>query len=133
MSYRLMFIVNAIAAAIFGAAFLFVPQTMMRFFGVNDSINVVAALVMARFFGGALMVIAALLWFLKDSVKNLQKTQSAVLMISSVGGFILTIVGMAASKVIRDMGWIPLTIYVVLALGYAYLVFGVSVSVKKEQ
>lgn len=130
MSYRLMFILNAIVAAVFGAAFLFVPHTFNLFFGVSDT--TIPAELMARFFGGSLMLIAALLWFLKDSAKDLQKTQAAVLMVSSVGGFILTIVGMTAPKVIRLMGWIPLTIYVILALGYAYLVFGVSVSVKKE-
>lgn len=129
MNYRLMFTLNAIVAGIFGAAFLLFPQTLMRFFGVNDSVNVVAAILTARFFGGSLLVTAALLWFLQNGSEGLQKSEAAAMMVASIGGFVLTVMGMASLKVIRANGWIPLVIFVVLAAGYAYLVFGVSVSV----
>lgn len=129
MNYRLMFTLNAIVAGVFGAAFLLFPQTLMLFFGVNDSVNVVAAILTARFFGGSLLVTAALLWFLQNGSEGLQKSEAAAMMVASIGGFALTIMGMASLKVIRENGWIPLVVFVVLAVGYAYLVFGVSVSV----
>jgi len=46
------------------------------------------------------------------------------LLVGSVAGLVVTIVGMFASNaVIRSNGWIAMLVYVLLGLGYAYLVF----------
>ena len=131
MSYRLMFMINAIVCAVFGAVFLVAPKSILFFFDMTDAI--VATQPIARFFGGALIVTAALLWFLQEGGKELQKTHAITMMVASIGGFILTIMGMFSDKVIRANGWIPLVVYFLFAVGYAYLVFGVKVTVKKKK
>jgi len=130
MNYRLMFTLNAIVAAVFGALFLAASKSILTLFGVTDA--TVATLVVARFFGGSLIAMGVLIWFLKD-VKDMQKNTAITLLAASVAGFILTILGMVSDKVIRSNGWVLLVIYALFALGYAYLIFGVSVSVKKKR
>ncbi len=131
MSYRLMFALNTIVAAVFGALFLLMPKFfLVEFFGVTDA--TIATQAVLRFFGGGLIAAGILLWFIKDS-KDAQKPAAFTMLAASIGGFALTILGMVSDKVIRANGWIPLVIYIAFALGYAYLVFGVSVTVKKKK
>lgn len=130
MNYRLMFTLNAIVAAVFGALFLVAPKFSILFFGVSDSY--VSTQIVARFFGGAMLVTAAFLWFLKDSM-DMQKNTAITLLAASVTGFILAALGMFSDKVIRANGWVLLVIFLLFAMGYAYLVFGISVSVTKKK
>jgi hypothetical protein len=51
-------------------------------------------------------------------------------MVASAGGFILTLLGMFMYKVIRTTGWILVLAFLLFTVGYAYLVFRVSVKVK---
>lgn len=123
MNYRLMLMLNAIVAAVFGAGYLFVPATLLVFFGTTD--YVVSTLLAARFMGGALLTVGLLLWFAKDLADTgAQKSVGFGMLASSIGGFILSLIGVAsASGVIRANGWILIVIHVLLGLGYAYLLF----------
>jgi hypothetical protein len=130
MNYRLMFTINAIVAAAIGALLLAVSKSMLILFGITDATT--ATVVVTRFFGGSLVAAGVLIWFLKD-VKDMQRNTAITLLAASVVGFILTLLGMVSDKVIRSNGWVLLVIYFLFALGYAYLIFGVSVSVKKKK
>ena len=121
MSYRIMLIINAIVVVVFGVFLLIVPQTALTQFGTEVY---VATLFLARFLGGTLLISGLLLWFLKDVFD--QKTQKSIeitLLGGSVGGFVLSLIGMTTSGVVRTNGWILLVISVVFGLGYAFLLF----------
>lgn len=122
MSYKLMFILNAIVAILFGAAFLVVPEAALAQFRTE---TYAATLLVSRFFGAALLTIGFLLWFAKDAAgESVQKGMGAVMFASAILGFVVTVMGTAGSKsVIRANGWVVMVIYLLLTLGYAYLLF----------
>lgn len=120
MSYRLMFMINAIVAAVFGAVLLVMPKFILDQLGTEPY---VATQLVIRFLGGALFVSGALLWYLKDVPAKVQKEVSFALLAGSVGGFALSIMGMTSIGVFRSNGWVLLVIYGVLSLIYGYLLF----------
>ena len=123
MTYRLMFTINAIFLAVFGALFLIAPELTLNQF---RSDIYVATLFMARLFGSALMLCALFLWMLKDAINTkMQKFVGYVLLAYSVIGFAATIMGMTSSAVgvIRANGWVLLVVFGVFTLTYAYALF----------
>lgn len=120
MSYKLMFMVTAIVALAFGVGYFVVPVAVLNFFGTTD--NYVSTQVVARFFGSALFTLGLVLWFAKDITDAaVQKNFGYALLVGNVIGLILAIYG--SMSVIRAYSWIPILVYVVLALGYAFMLF----------
>ena len=124
MNYRLMFTINAVAVALFGAGFLILPDFVLTQFGASE--GYVIAIYLCRFFGGTLLMLAWFLWILKDMANaKLQRTVAMGLLGYSVAGFILAIMGMSRSSigVLRANGWVLLVIYGVFSLVYGYMLF----------
>ena len=120
MSYRLMFILNAIVALAFGVGYLIVPKMVLGYFGTETTVPVQ---IVSRFFGSALFALGLVLWFAKDIADaNIQKNLGYGLLASNVIGLILAIYG-SATRVIGAYGWIPMLIYFFLGLGCAFMVF----------
>ena len=121
MNYRIMFVLNALVALVFGAGFLVVPALALKQFGVETR---VPELLIARFFGSALLTIGLLLWFAKDVTDDSpQKGMGIALLIGAVCGLIVTVLGVTSVGVIRSNGWLPIALYFFFGLGYAFLVF----------
>ena len=123
MNARLMFTINAVVLAIFGLGFLLVPDMVLAQF---DTEMYVIVTFLSRFFGATLILSAGFLWLLKDLVNaKTEKNITLALMLFSIGGFALTIMGVTSKSigVIRANGWILLAIYGLFALVYGYLYF----------
>jgi len=122
MNYKMMFVLNAIVAFVLGVAFFIAPVTALEFFGTE---TYVATVLMARFFGAGMVALGLLLWFTKDVEDNsIQKNMGISLLISSILGLIVNVIGVSgASGVIRNYGWLTIIIYILFALGYAFLLF----------
>ncbi len=121
MNYRIMLILNAIVVVLFGGLFLILPQTALDLFGTEVYVS---TLLVARFFGGAMLMSGISMWFLKDIFdQKTQKSLGIALLGGSAGGFALSIIGMTSSGVIRTNGWVLLVITVLFSLGYAFLLF----------
>ena len=121
MNYRLMFTINAIAVALFGAGFLILPDFVLSQF--NAEIYVIVNYV-CRFFGGTLLLLAWFLWMLKDMANaKLQRTLAIVLLGYSAAGFVLAIMGMTSIGVLRTNGWVLLVVYGLFVLVYGYMLF----------
>jgi hypothetical protein len=121
MSYRILFILNAIIVVLLGAFFLIMPQTALSQFGVEVYVS---TLLVARFFGGAMVMSGILIWFLKDVFdQKTQKSLGMAMFAGSVGGFVLSLIGTTYSGVIRTNGWILLVVTVVFSMCYAFLLF----------
>ena len=120
MSYRLMFIINAIALALVGVVFLIAPSAVLSQF---KSEIYVATLFVARIMGGIMLLSGLLLWFLKDSTNKVAKNISFLLLAYSIGGFVMSLLGMTTFGVVRDYGWVLLVIFGVFTLLYAYILF----------
>jgi len=121
MSYRILFILNAIIVVLVGALFLIMPQTALSQFGVEVYVSTT---LVARFFGGAMVMSGILIWFLKDVFdQKTQKSLGMAMFAGSVGGFVLSLIGTTYSGVIRTNGWILLVVTVVFSMCYAFLLF----------
>jgi hypothetical protein len=120
MSYKLLFILNAIVALALGLAFLFVPVMVLDYFGVD---KYASSLLLARFFGSAMVALGLVLWFAKDAVEgNVHKGIGVGLLVSAVIGVVVNVIGVASS-VIRANGWITIIVYVLFALLYGFMIF----------
>jgi len=122
MNYRIMFLVNALVAVLFGLAFLFFPARVLGLFRTE---TFVATVLMSRFFGTAMLALGLVLWFVKDIAdEGVQKRIGIALLVGAVAGLIVTALGTFASNaVIRANGWLAMVIYVLFGMGYAYLLF----------
>ena len=120
MSYRLMFIVNSVVLAVFGVLFMVMPEFVLTQF---KSEIYVATLFAARFMGGALLLGGLLLWFLLDVPAKKQKTISLLMLAYSIGGFVMSLLGMTSIGVLRANGWVLLVIFGAFVLIYGYLLF----------
>ena len=120
MSYKFMFVLNALLAVVVGVAFLFVPGQSLGFFRAEQY---AATLLMGRFFGSAMIALGLVLWFVKDANdEGVQKGVVISLLISAVLGLIVNILGLSGG-VVRVNGWITIIVYVLFALGYGFLLF----------
>jgi hypothetical protein len=118
---KLLFIVNAVVVLVLGLALMFAPEATLTQFGTETR---VAELHMARFLGAALATLGLLLWFAKDaSDENVQKTMGYAMLAGTVLALFVTILGVAASGIIRSFGWLVIVIEVVFALAYVFVLF----------
>jgi len=114
MNYRIMFIINAIVAVLFGLGFLVVPSMVIKQFGVDDYAS---TRLVAQFFGTAMLALGLLLWFAKDVTEaGTQRGMAIALLVGAVGGLIVTFLGMT-SRVMRSNGWFVMVIYLLFGLG----------------
>lgn len=118
---KLLFIVNAALVLALGLALIFAPEATLSQFGAETR---VAELHMARFLGAALATLGVLLWFAKDAAdETVQRNMGYAMLAGSVLALFVTILGVAASGIIRSLGWLVIVIEVVFALGYVFVLF----------
>jgi len=123
MSYKLLFILSAIVAIVFGLGFLIVPDRVLPLFGTTE--GYVPLIFAARFFGFTAFAFGLVLWFAKDTTDaKAQRNLGIAMLVVSVVGFVLSIVGtMDGSKVIRANVWVPIALFALSGLGYAFMIF----------
>jgi hypothetical protein len=120
MNFRIMFLTNALIAALLGLGFLAIPERILGQFGVD---GYAATKLAAQFFGTAMLALGLLLWFAKDvTEENLQKGMAIALMVGAAAGLMITAVG-TTSNILRSNGWMAMLVYLLFGAAYAYLVF----------
>ena len=122
MSYKVLFVLNALVAALFGLGFLFRPDFLLPLFGVTE--QYASTVWAARFFGSAILALGLVLWFAKDADERVQKGMGWALLASMAIGLILTIFASVSSNaVLRQNTWMPIVVYGLFGLGYVYMIF----------
>jgi hypothetical protein len=127
MKLRNLFIVNAVLALVFAAGLLLAPKTILNLFGLsvggtvryNTIMNLVAQLL------GASFVLPGLLsWFASGMQEvDARKSVAVALFVFSIIGFgVSFFVGMLP-KVMSIAGWSLVTLFLLLAAGFAYFLF----------
>lgn len=119
MSYKVLFILNALVAVVLGAAFMFVPDRALGFFKAD---TYAATVLVARFFGTAMIALGLVVWFAKDADEGVQKGMGWALFISAILGLVVNVIGVS-SHILRSNGWITIIVYVLFALLYAFVIF----------
>jgi hypothetical protein len=121
MNYRLMFTINAVVVALFGVGLLALPDFILAQFSAETYVIVIY---LCRFLGGTLLVLAWLLWLLKDLADTQQQRNLAMVMFgSSVAGFVFAVMGMSSIGVLRTNGWMLLVAFGLFTLIYGYALF----------
>lgn len=122
MSYKVLFILNALVAVVVGLGFLFKPDFGLPLLGVTEQY---AATVWAtRFFGSAMLALGLVLWFAKDADERVQKGMSWGMLASTLVGLVLTLMAsFSGNAVLRQNTWIPIVLYLLFGLGYAFVLF----------
>jgi len=120
MSYKVIFVLNALVAIIFGIGFLVVPTIALKQFGVDEYASTKLIL---QFFGTGLLTIGLLAWFAKNVTDaSVQKGMGVAMLIGSLAGLVMSVIGVATGAV-RILGWLTILIYAVFTLGYGFLLF----------
>jgi hypothetical protein len=121
MSYRMMFTINAVILAIFGVLLMIMPEFVLTQF---KSEVYIATLFVARFMGSAMLLSSIFLWLVKDSAPaKMQKNIAFLLLAYSVGGFVMSLLGMTSIGVLRANGWVLLVLFGLFSLVYGYILF----------
>jgi hypothetical protein len=122
MSYKVVFVLNALVVAVVGAVFLFVPDRVLLFLGTIDAVK--STEWACRFFGSAMFALGMVLWFAKDADAGAQKGTGWAMFISTIIGLVVAIAAtLSSTAVIRTNSWIPIIAYVFFALLYAFMLF----------
>lgn len=108
-------------ALAFGLGFLFAPARVLSLYGVAAEPAVV---LMARFFGSALVQLGLVLYLIRD-VSDPVTRRGVVLgsFLGSLAGFVVSLTAQFWGLT-NSFGWSTVAIYGVLLLGYGSFVFG---------
>lgn len=119
MSYKVLFVLNALVAVLLGLAFLFLPDRLLDFFKTDPYESTV---LVARFFGTAMIALGLVVWFAGNADPSVQKGMSWALFISAILGLVVNVLGITGGNM-RSNGWITAIVYVVFALLYGFMLF----------
>jgi hypothetical protein len=111
-------VVAAVIGAVFGVAFVVASGPLLAIYGITlDK----AGTLVAQLFGALLIGLAVLNWFARD-VTDPDARQAVVLgnLVGDVVGFVVILLGQLAG-IANGLGWSNVAIYLVLALGFAYV------------
>ena len=120
MKLSTMFIIYAAISAIFGLAFVFVPETSLALYGITLSPG---GILIARLFGAALLEFALLSWLARNAGDS--EARKAIILAVFIGeaiGFVVVLLGQLMGEV-NALGWSTVAIYFLLALGFGYFQF----------
>lgn len=112
--------VAAAIAAVFGVAFVVASGPLLSIYGITlDK----AGTLVAQLFGALLIGMAVLNWFARN-VTDPAARQAVVLgnLSGDVVGFVVILLGQLAG-IANGLGWSNVAIYLLLALGFAYVQF----------
>jgi len=120
MSLKTVFILNTIIAGFFALVCLFIPSTMLSWYGVefND-----ATLLMTSFFGVGLLAVTLVTFYLRNSEFNPEvKSVVLALLLSDIVGVIVAIWGQV-SNIVNTLGWLTVIIYGFFAIALLSIYF----------
>jgi len=117
---RSLLIISTIVTLVYGIVLVLTPATMLSLHGMTQGPD---EKLMGQFFGAALIAIGLLTWVARNVADSeAQQPIIVALLISNVLGVIVSVLG-TVSGVMNAVGWTAVGIYLLLALGFAYLQF----------
>ena len=118
--------VKAVIVGIFGIGFALIPQPLASLYAMN--LDASGAL-MARLFGAAFIFEAIVLWLARNGSISEPATRGIVIavVVSNAIGFIVTLLA-SLSGVWNVLGWLPVALYLVFGLAFAYFLFATPVA-----
>ena len=112
---------KAVVEIVFGVCFVLVPVRTGSLFGMELTES---GILMGQLFGTTFIFGSIVLWLARN-VSYDEKAGQAIItavVMSNVIGFIVTLMA-TLSNVLNALGWLPVVLYLVFCLGFAYFLF----------
>ena len=122
MTYKNVTTIGAVLSFIFALGFIFIPAQFTGYYNVTLNEG---GVFIAQLFGAALLGFAALNWSGRDlSDKQAQQAVENANIAGDTVGFIFALIAqLNGVGGINALGWSTVLVYLLLALGFAYLRF----------
>ena len=120
MKLKILFIINAIVAIVFGVAFVLIPAKVYSMYAIESGAGLDY---MGQLFGAALIGYGLIAWLVRKAADS--DSRRAIILaffIASGIGFIIALIGQL-NDVIGSLGWLTVAIYLLLAIGFGYFQF----------
>jgi len=120
MKLKVLFIITAVCAIVFGVAFVIIPTQLYSLYAVESTKGLNY---MGQLFGAALIGIGLIAWLARNSdASDARKAIVLSFFIADGIGFIVTLIGQL-NEIIGSLGWLTVAIYFLLSLGFGYFQF----------
>ena len=120
MNIKILMIVNAILAFVFGVAFVLFPAQLITMYGVSADEPVKY---LGQLFGAALIGFAILTWIARNAgASDARKAIVSALFIAELLGFIISLIAQLGN-VVNQLGWSTVVLYLVLTSWWGYFQF----------
>ncbi len=120
MNIRVLMIVNAIVAGLFGIGFVLVPGQVLSQYGITTD---AAFELVGQLLGAAFIGFAVLTWAARNTTDS--EARRAIILALFIGdaiGFIVALIAQLGG-VVNALGWSTVVIYLLLAFGWGYFRF----------
>jgi hypothetical protein len=113
---------KAVVEIIFGIGFVLMPTTVASVFGMDLSPS---GALMAQLFGAAFIFGSIVLWLGRNAPISEAAVRGIVtaVVVSNTIGFVVTLLA-SLSGIWNALGWLPVLLYLVFGLAFAYFLFG---------
>ncbi len=124
-------IAKAVVVIVFGIGFILVPGVLGTLFGMNLT---PAGTLLGQLFGTAFIFEGIVLWFSRNLTRSDVAMQGILLavVVSNVIGFVATLLA-TLSNVWNVLGWLPVLLYLVFAVAFAYFKWVMPVAAGAHQ
>ena len=117
MKLKILFIITAVCAVVFGVVFLIIPTELYSLYAVDstEGLNY-----MGQLFGAALIGLGLIAWSARNA--NDSDARKAIVLsffIADGIGFIVALIGQLNS-IVGPLGWLTVAIYLLLTIGFGY-------------
>ncbi len=120
MSYKILFIVNAIVVFAFGLLLLVAPNTGLSLFNMDARVT---EAFLTRVLGAALVSLGLVLFFAGNAEEAVQRFLGMAALAGAVLALIVTLIGVAGNGPVRQNGWIPILVALLFAAAYVFVIF----------
>jgi len=120
MKLKILFIITAIVAIVFGVIFVIIPAQLYSLYGVESGAGLNY---MGQLFGAALIAIGLVSWQSRNAAdSDARKAIVFSFFIADGIGFVVALIGQL-NEVVGSLGWLTVALYFLLSLGFGYFQF----------
>jgi hypothetical protein len=120
MKLKVLFIITAIVAIVFGVIFVIIPAQLYSLYGVESGAGLNY---MGQLFGAALIAIGLVSWQSRNAAdSDARKAIIFSFFIADGIGFVVALIGQL-NEVVGSLGWLTVALYFLLSLGFGYFQF----------
>ncbi len=116
MKLKILFIINAIVAIVFGVAFVLIPAKVYSMYAIESGAGLDY---MGQLFGAALIGYGLIAWLARKAADS--DSRRAIILaffISNGVGFVIALIGQL-NEILGSLGWLTVAIYLLLTIGFA--------------